>query len=430
MNDGMLLALFAAFTALSALFSAAETSLTSLSASSLFRLREEGHPGAERLARLRDRLERTIGAILVGNTLANAAVGSISAALAIPRLGEQLGVVVATVGTTAFLLVLAEVTPKTLAARRPEEIALLLARPVEFLVRLLSPVATLIAFGARPVLGLFGAGAASGGRNVTEADVRSLISLSERQGSLDVEEKEILHAVLDFGDLPVREAMVPLARTVTIPVTATFTDVEAACREHRYSRFPVTGDSLDDIVGVLHAKDLYDVSDAEERTFVLSRWIRPAVFVPELKRASDLFRDMRRHRFHLAVVLDEHGSTAGVVTLEDLVERILGDISDEHDEPLSRPLTEGTTLLVEGAYRVTSLERDLGVSLDEPGVESVAGLLLKRLGRIPRAGAKVRIAGLEFAIERASARAILRVRISRMAEQRSAAKDGGPGGVM
>ncbi len=414
MSDAFALSLFVLCAVLSAIFSGAETAVTSVSGPTVFRMMEEKRPGAERLGRLRESLGRTLSAILVGNTLVNAAAGSLAAALVLPRLGEQWGVLVSAVGTTAVLLVVGEVTPKTLAARSPERFALLAARPVELLVAFLSPIVTLLSATAGFLLRPFGGAHREGSGGVTEEDVRSLISLSQRQGALGAEEKEILHAVLDFGDLPVRDAMVPLARMVAVPVSSGFPEVQAACRVHRYSRFPVTGDGPDDVVGILHAKDLFDVSDSDERTFQLSRWLRPTVFVPELQKAGDLFREMRRRRFHMAVVVDEHGSTSGIVTLEDLVEKILGDIADEHDEPESHPPTEGTTLLVEGAYPLEELSRDLGVPLDGPGIETVAGFLLRRFGRIPRAGAHTRVGDLELTVERASPRAIERVRISRV----------------
>ena len=146
----------------------------------------------------------------------------------------------------------------------------------------------------------------------------------------------------------------------------------------------------------------------------MSRYLRPAVFVPELKRSEDLFREMRRRRFHMAVVVDESGAVAGLVTLEDLIEQIVGDIFDEHDEPAGRPERDGTSLLVEGAYPLTSLERDLGASFDDPDDETVAGFLLRKFGRIPRAGARTREGDLEFLVERASPRAIERIRILRV----------------
>ncbi len=411
MSEGLLLGVFLLCMAGSAFFSGSETAITSVSDAALYRLREEGRPGAERLARLRGELSRTLSTLLVGNTLVNIAAGSIGTAMAIPLLGEKWGVLAATAVTTLLLLVFGEVTPKTLAARRPEEVALLVARPVEVLVRWLSPASVVFTGVARAILRPLGV-AGERSEAVTEADVKSVISLSHARGALEREETEILHAVLDFGDTPVRELMLPRARIVGLPVGADFTRVEAVCREHRFSRYPVFRDGPDDVVGLLHVKDLFDVTDEEEKSFSLGRFLRPAVFVPELKRAGDLFREMRRRRSHMVFVVDEMGVLSGLVTLEDLMERIVGDIADEHDEPQKRPLMVGASLIVEGAYPLASLERDLGISLDEPDVETVAGLLLERFGRIPRTGARTRVGELEFLVERASPRAIERIRIT------------------
>lgn len=410
MSGGLLFVLYALCAALSAFFSAAETAITSLTDAAIFRMKSEGLRGAERLERLRTDLPKTLGTLLVGNTLANAAAGSLGAGLAISAFGEKWGVLIATVATASLLLVVAEVTPKTLAARRPEALAALFVGPIEAFVKLLSPVTSLFSAIARWILGPFGVAESA---DVTEEDVKSVISLSREQGALEREETELLHAVLAFGDKPVREAMVPRAKIVSLDAGATFDRVEAVCREHRYSRYPVTRGGEDEIVGILHVKDLFDVTDAEEAAFDLSRYLRPAVFVPELKRAEDLFREMRRRRFHMAVVVSESGAVVGLVTLEDLLEQIVGDIFDEHDEP-DRPLVaEGTALLLEGGYPLAALERDLAVSLGDPEAETVAGFLLHRFGRIPRAGARTRVGSVEFVVERASPRAIERVRILR-----------------
>lgn len=412
MSLTLLVAVWLVAAVASAFFSGSETALTSVADAAVFRLREEGRRGADRLERLRKHLGRTLSTLLVGNTVANIAAGSIGTAIAIPILGERFGVLFATIVTTVFLLVFAEVTPKTLAARRSETFALAVARPVEVLVRLLAPLTTVLSAVARLLLRPFGLGEETAA-HVSGADVRSLITLSEQRGGLAAEEKEILHNVLDFGDTPVREVMVPRARMVTLPVTATYPELRRLLLEHHFSRYPVWRGSADEIVGFLHVKDLFVVTDAEELSFDLARYLRPAAFVPDLKRSGDLFREMRRRRFHLAVVVDELGAIAGLVTLEDLIERILGEIADEHDEPAVRPVTEGTSLIVEGAYPLGSLERDLGVSFAEPGAETVAGLLLRRFGRIPRTGARTRLLEHEFVVERASARAIERIRITR-----------------
>ncbi|HSB64743.1 MAG TPA: hemolysin family protein [Thermoanaerobaculia bacterium] len=411
MSGPLLVALYALCACAAAFFSAAETAITSLTDAAIFRMKSAGEKSAERLERMRDDLPRTLGTLLVGNILAGTAAGSIGAGLAISAFGERWGVLIATVVTTFLLLVVTEITPKTLAARRPDRLAILLVGPIEFFVRLLAPATRLFSAIARWILGPFGAEEPA---DVTGDDVKSIIDLSREQGGLKREETELLHAVLAFGQTPVKEAMVPRARIVLLSVAATFEEVEAVCREHRYSRYPVFRQNTDDIVGILHVKDLFDVSDSEEKGFDMSRHLRPAVFVPELKRSEDLFREMRRRRFHMAVVVDESGAVAGLVTLEDLIEQIVGDIFDEHDEPARRPERDGTSLLVEGAYPLASLERDLGASFDDPDDETVAGFLLRKFGRIPRAGARTREGELEFLVERASPRAIERIRILRV----------------
>jgi putative hemolysin len=412
MSNGLLLCLWVFAALCSAFFSAAETALTSISDATVYRLREQGRRGAERLEHLRAELPRTLGTLLVCNTLINAAAGTLGAALAISLLGERLGVIVATGATTALLLVLGEVTPKTYAARRPEQLASAIAAPVALFVKAFTPATWLLSRIADILLTPLGAGQGRS-HDVTEQDVKSLISLSHEQGTLEKEETQILHNVLDFGETAVRDVMVTRARMVSLPANSTFDGVEAICREHRYSRYPVWRETPDDIVGILHVKDLFDVSDADEKAFDLSRYLRPAVFIPELKRAENLFREMRRRRFHMAIVVDETGSVAGLVTLEDCIERILGAIDDEHDEPARRPVSDGTSLIVEGGYSLGSLERELSVSLDEPEAETVAGFLLRKFGRIPRTGARTRHGDLEFLVERATPRAIERIRITR-----------------
>jgi putative hemolysin len=417
-NEGLLIAIYVLAAVCSAFFSGSETALTTISDAAILRLKGEPRnaEAAGRLERLRADLGRTLSACLIGNTLANIAAGSLGTAIAIELFGERWGVLAATVATTLLLLVFSEVTPKTLAARRPAEFALFVSRPVEIVVGFLAPFTKALSELSKVFLKPFGA-SEDAAADVTEADVKSVITLGHRQGALEREESDILHAVLDFGALPVKDAIVPRPKMVTLPVTATFTQVEAVCREHRYSRYPVWRTSPDDIVGLLHVKDLFDVTDAEERTFDLSRYLRAAVFVPELKKAGDLFKEMRRRRFHMAIVVDELGVISGLVTLEDLIERILGDIADEHDEPAARPVSDGTSLIVEGTYPLATLERELGLTFDEPEAETVAGYLLRRFGRIPRSGARKEEGDLEFTVERASARAIERVRITRRARR-------------
>ncbi len=412
MNDGLLVPLYGACCIISAFFSAAETALTAISDSSVLRLKEEGRPTAGRIERLRRDLTQTIGTLLVGNNLVNTAAGTLGAAVAISHFGERWGVIVATITTTVILLLVAEVTPKTLASRYPVGVAVAVSAPVSLFVRLFAPVTSVLSRMANAVLDFFGAVRRTV-PDLTKADVRSVIDLSRRQGTLAPEESAILKAVLTFGDRPARDVMIPRSRVVSIPVKTAFPELEAICRENRYSRYPVWRESPDDVIGILHVKDLFDVTDAEEGAFDLSKRLRPAVLVPEMKRSEELFREMRRRRLHMAVVVDEAGSVAGIVTLEDLIEEIVGDIRDEYDEPAAAPVSDGSSLVVEGEYPLSSLEQEFGVSFEKTEARSAAGLLLERLGRIPRPGARWREGDLDFVVERASPRAIERVRITR-----------------
>jgi len=415
MSDSLLLLLFGFCTIASSFFSAAETALTSVSDANVLRMNEEGRAAAVRIERLRRDIGQTIGTLLVGNNLANTAAGTLGAALAIARLGEPWGVVVATAATTAVLLVVAEVIPKTLAARYPAGVAVVVSGPVALFVRLFAPLTSILSRMANAFLDFFGA-VRRAAPDLTKADVRSVINLSRQQGALAAEETAILQAVLTFGDRPARDVMIPRSRVVSIPARSTFAEIEAICRENRYSRYPVWRENPDDVVGILHVKDLFDVTDEEERTFDLTKRLRPAVLVPEMKRSEDLFREMKRRRLHMAVVVDDAGAVAGIVTLEDLIEEIVGDIRDEYDEPVAAAVSDGSSLLVEGAYPLSSLEQDFGVSFERTEAETVAGLLLERLGRIPRAGARWREGELEFVIDRATPRAIQRIRITRAVE--------------
>jgi putative hemolysin len=414
MSDGLLVPLFGLCCIISAFFSGAETALTAISDSAVLRMKEEGRPTAVRIERLRADLARTIGTILVGNNLVNTAAGTLGAAIAISHLGERWGVVVATLATTLVLLVVAEVTPKTLAARYPVGVSVAVSAPVTLFVRLFAPVTGVLSKMANAVLDFFGA-VRRAAPDLTKADIRSVIDLSHRQGALASEETAILRAALTFGDRPARDVMIPRSRVLSIPVKTTFPELETICRENRYSRYPVWRETPDDVIGILHVKDLFDVTDDEEGTFDLSRRLRPAVLVPEMKRSGDLFREMRRRRLHMAVVVDDSGSVAGIVTLEDLIEEIVGDIRDEYDEPVAAPVSEGASLVVEGEYPLSSIEQDFGVSFEKTDARSAAGLLLERLGRIPRPGTRWREGELDFVVERASLRAIERVRITRAA---------------
>jgi CBS domain containing-hemolysin-like protein len=207
--------------------------------------------------------------------------------------------------------------------------------------------------------------------------------------------------------------MVPRTKVVALPETARFDDVRLVLKEHQFSRVPVYRGTLDNVVGILNAKDLFDLSDDEERNFSLDRYLDPPFLVPEFKRAEDLFREMRRRRTHMAVVVDEHGGTAGIATIEDVVEELLGEIQDEYDEEETPGFVAAgeRTFLLEGGFRLDDIEEQFGLSFPRDEAETIAGHLMLRFGRIPRKGERWKGRRAEFIVEDATPTAIRSVRM-------------------
>jgi putative hemolysin len=313
--------------------------------------------------------------------------------------------------STVTLFVFAEMTPKAIGAASPVSIARGVAVPMTWMMRVFSPLVTLIVrmtTGALHVLGI-----AEKRPELTEEEMKSVINLGADEGVIHGEEKRLLHNVLEFGDRTVRDIMVPRTRVVAIPETAAFSDIQKIFREHKLSRLPVYRSTLDNIVGVLHAKDLFDVTDEEEKSFELARYLDPPFLVPELKRAEDLFREMRRKRTHMAVVVDEFGGTAGIATIEDAIEELLGPIQDEFDEEETPGFvrTGRREFLLDGSLRLDDVEEQFGIDLPRDEADTIAGHLMMRFGRIPRQGERWRGRQADFVIEEATPTAIQRVRM-------------------
>jgi len=248
---------------------------------------------------------------------------------------------------------------------------------------------------------------------LTEEEMKSVINLGADVGVIHGEERRLLHNVLEFGDRTVRDMMVPRTRVVALPDTARFEDVRVVLREHKFSRLPVYRATLDNVIGILHAKDLYDLSDEEERDFRIEKYVGPPFLVPEFKPAEDLFLEMRRRRTHMAIVVDEFGGTEGIVTIEDAIEELLGPIDDEFDEEEAPGfVAAGDRIYVlDGSYRIDDLHDQFGLDLPTDEAETIAGHLMLRFGRIPRNGERWKGRKADFLIEEATPTGIGRVRM-------------------
>jgi CBS domain containing-hemolysin-like protein len=389
----------------SALFSAAELSFLTLG-------RRRARRAAEgRLALMLDamlaRPAITLGAILVTITSVNYSAEAVAANWVI---GRDLPLWMAIAGAALLVLVFSEVVPISYAAANPERVARAVVVPVRLVTWVLSPLARVAGFIAEQLAYLLGGGPTPE-RPISEGEIRAIVDIQAETGSLEEEEKVMIHQIFEFGDTVAREVMVPRTDMFAIPHDATAADAGRGATEHRISRMPVYGENLDDIVGTVHVKDVIPLLAAQQGGTPVTTVMRQPMFVPETKKLSDLLTEFRRTRRTLAIVLDEYGGTAGLVTLEDLLEEVVGDIYDEYDviRPSVERLADG--VMLDGRLGVEEASEALGVELPEGEYDSVAGLLYAKLGVMPRLGDEVAVAGLRLAVAELNGHRITRVRV-------------------
>jgi CBS domain containing-hemolysin-like protein len=410
-KDLLFLVLLALSIGLSAFFAAAETALVSLSRIDLQTLREKGDRRGAIIRNLKAHTSRLLATILIGQNLFNSAASALATVLATAWVGETYGVPAAVLFSTVALFAFGEMTPKAIGAASPLAISRAVAVPLAAITKVLSPLATMVVKVTTRMLDLLGIPEKT--PTLTEEEMKSVFNLGAEEGVIHGEERKLLHNVLEFGDKTVRDIMVPRTKVVALPETARFDDVRLVLKEHQFSRVPVYRGTLDNVVGILNAKNLFDLSDEEERNFSLDRYLDAPFLVPEFKRAEDLFREMRRRRTHMAIVVDEHGGTAGIATIEDVVEELLGEIQDEYDDEETPGFVAAgeRTFLLEGGFRLDDIEEQFGLSFPRDEAETIAGHLMLRFGRIPRKGERWKGRRAEFIVEDATPTAIRSVRM-------------------
>ena len=413
MDIGSILGLGAVFAlvALNGFFVAAEFAMVSVRRSRIEQLVAEGSGAARILHKAITRLNNYIAATQLGITLASLALGWIGeptvANLVVPPLelilpqGEAadlshtVAIIISFILITMFHIVLGELVPKTVALQRTEAVALFIARPLELFRLTFRPFISVINFAGRTVVRLFGMepiGEIDKVHSVEELEV--LVTESRVAGLLDQDEETLLHRVFDFGDKAVRQIMIPRTEIVGVSHEATFDQLIALAAQERYTRYPVYQGSMDKIMGVIHVKDLFGVLQTGSASFRLQQIVRPVITVPETVHVTDLLTLMRSRQVHIAVLIDEYGGTAGIVTLEDIVEEIVGDLRDEFDTQESGAAYEFDTqadgsILVSGLYSLSELSERLGLPTEQAQLDdydSLGGYIQGQLDRIPIAG--------------------------------------------
>jgi putative hemolysin len=384
---------------LSAFFSSSETAFISLERFRVRHMVETKVKGAKRVAKMLERPDRFLSTILLGNNLVNTAATAMATILAI-SIWEDQGVIIATLGMTVVLLIFAETMPKTFANRHAEKLALLFVRPIEILSWLFSPVVIVLSWLASRFTRLIG-GTPVPRSIISDEEIRTMITVGHKEGTVEEAEADMLHAVFEFGDNPVSEVLVPRPEVVGIEKGETLAEFLKTYSESPISRFPVYVENMDNVVGILSIKDvlmaLAKGSITKESS--IDELIRPTYFTPETKRISELFTEMRDGNYRMAIVVDEYGGTAGIVSLSRLMEEIVGPVGDElaEAEKEYESINE-YTFQIDGGMRIEEANEELDLELPEGDYETVAGFILHLMGHIPKQGKQLKYKGLKIVI--------------------------------
>ncbi len=332
------------------------------------------------------------------------------------RGAESLWVTTASVIMVAFILIFCELAPKSFAKQRPLQAALALAPTVRALTKTAGPAVRVLTAIASAVLRIFGLRTTHRRRFLTEADIAAAAEVGEEEGTVEPREREMIENIIEFGTQAVREVMVPRVDIVAVPAEATPDDVLDLAQETGFSRIPVYRDTIDDIIGIVYVNDLLAHLSNGDSAVRLLDLVREPLHVPETKKVDELFREFQRKHVHLAIVLDEYGGTEGLVTIEDILEEIVGEILDEHDRAAAeiRPLSD-TEFLVDGGVAVDDLNQRLGLSIPEGDYHTIGGFVFARVGEVPDVGERIVLPEAEVIVEACDGQRINEVRVIRSA---------------
>ena len=403
-----------------ALASGTETALTSVGRLRLRFLAEQGSQAANVLQRLRADPNRFLSTVLFTNTLA-LIVASTATALLSDDIFTQLGVptpwrlwltLLVSLLLSIVLLIAAEVTPKTLAITHAERVALAAAGPVDRLATFLSPILWVVTLVSRGITG----GRAARAPYLTEEELISLLHVSEEQGVIEEQEHQMIHGIIEIGDKTVREIMIPRTDIVAVEKQAELREIVKLFKEYRHTRMPVFEGDIDHVIGLIHTKDLllfYTLSSSQK--FDMDKLLRPMEFTPEQKKVDELLHDMRTKKVHMMIVVDEYGGTAGLVTLEDLLEEIVGEIRDEYDSAEEDQLVilNDHEARVDAGFPLEELNSRLGLAIEESGdYDSVGGYVHSVLGKIASAGDSFKGGRARWTVEKVKGRRIVSIRLT------------------
>lgn len=374
---------------LSSFFSSAETALIGVNRIRIRSLAEEGNTRAKILLKIFENEPKMLSAILIGNNLVNTFSASIAATIAYSFGGAAVSI--ATFIITLIILIFGEITPKTMATKNSEKMALSYARIISFLMKILTPFIFFINAFSKVILKILGVDINEANPLMTEMELRTIMDVSHEEGVIEEDEKNMINNVFDFGDAKAKDVMVPRVHVVMADINSTKKDLVDIFKEEQFTRIPIYEESIDNVIGLVNIKDLLLNDFAED--FKIKDILRKPYFTFENKKISELLMEMKHSAFNLAVVMDEYGELAGIITLEDIIEEIVGEVHDEYDENENENIVKVNDYSydVKGYINLHDLNDELNLDLDSEDFDSIGGLVIDRLGRFPRVNDKVEL---------------------------------------
>lgn len=398
----------------SAFFSMSETALMSLSKIKIRHMMDEGAKGYKLIDKLLSNPSKLLGGILIGNNIANIGASALATSIAIDAIGEG-SVALVTAMMTVLVLIFAEITPKSLAKQNSEKISLLVSKPISLIIKVLTPLVFIFTKISNFFIELLGGDINANEPFITEEELKTMVGVSEEEGVLEDVEKEFIFNVFEFADARAKDVMVQRLDLLALDSKSTYEDVIDLIKKEQFSRIPIYDDTIDNIIGILNIKDLLIKKTliAEGGKFNIKDYMREANYTFEYKKIIDLFTEMKVARNHMTIVLDEYGGTVGLITIEDLIEEVLGEIEDEYDKLEDDNIIKinDNEYLVDAKTNITDLSDILGIKIESEEFDSIGGLIFQEIGHLAKPGEEIIYNNVRFIVKSVKKNRVNKVRV-------------------
>lgn len=399
--------------ALSAFFSSSETALVSYNKIKMRRMVDEGVKGAKTVTKVTEDSSKMLSVILIGNNLVNIGASSIATSLAI-SIFQNNGVGIATAIMTILIIIFSEITPKTMASQNSEKIALKVATPIFILSKILNPIAKIFNIIANVLVKLLGGEVNNQEPSITEEELKTIVDVGQEEGVFEQDEREMIYNVFDFADLHVKDIMIQRMDIKAVDINITYNELLEIFETEQFSRMPVYEENIDKVVGIINIKDLFFAKNVNQN-FDIRNYMRKPYFTFEYKMADELFKEVSKSKTHMIIVVDEYGGTAGLITLEDLIEEVLGEIEDEYDE-LKQDIQDigNGEFLISANTKIEDVNEALSLNLTSKEYDSIGGFMIGELGHIPELNETVKYNDIIIKAEDIDRNRIIKVKVYKL----------------